>query len=92
MESPFASFPHWDGKRKKAAKRLAEETGGLAFFVMSRERDLRATVAKIVADLQHQVVLEYATRPEQADQFRQIRVESTRKGLRVATARAHYGP
>ncbi len=83
MESP---------KYDKILKKLAEETGGRAFFPPKID-----DLAKSFQDISQELRSEYslAFRPSHSDEagaFRTIKLESTRKGVKLRARKGYYPP
>jgi len=79
-------------KADKNLKRLAEETGGRAFFPFKAE-DLASSFQDIGAELRSQYSLAYrSTNPARDGSFRSIRIETERKSLKVKSRKGYYAP
>jgi VWFA-related protein len=76
----------------KLLKRLAEETGGRAFFPFKAE-DLSQSFQDISTELRSQYSLAYRSSNIRRDgTFRAIRIETTRKNLKVKARKGYYAP
>jgi VWFA-related protein len=76
----------------KLLKRLAEETGGRAFFPFKAE-DLSQSFQDISKELRSQYSLAYRSSNIRRDgTFRAIRIETTRKNLKVKARKGYYAP
>ncbi|HVN80855.1 MAG TPA: VWA domain-containing protein [Terriglobia bacterium] len=79
-------------KSDKLLKRLADETGGRAFFPFKAE-DLSQSFQDIGAELRSQYSLAYRSSNTKRDgTFRAIRIETERKNLKVKSRRGYYAP
>src|SRR5437867_8110140 len=79
-------------KADKILKRLAEETGGRAFFPFKAE-DLSASFQDIGAELRSQYSLAYrSSNPGRDGSFRSIKIEADRKNLKVTARKGYYAP
>jgi len=79
-------------KADKNLKRLAEETGGRAFFPFKAE-DLSSSFQDIGAELRSQYSLAYRSSNGAHDgTFRSIRIETERKNLKVKSRKGYYAP
>jgi len=79
-------------KADKNLKRLAEETGGRAFFPFKAE-DLSSSFQDIGAELRSQYSLAYRSSNGARDgTFRSIRIETDRKNLKVKSRKGYYAP
>ena len=79
-------------KADKNLKRLAEETGGRAFFPFKAE-DLSSSFQDIGAELRSQYSLAYrSSNPARDGSFRSIRIETERKSLKVKSRKGYYAP
>ena len=79
-------------KSDKLLKRLAEETGGRAFFPFKAE-DLTQSFQDISAELRSQYSLAYrSTNTLRDGNFRSIRIELDRKNLKVKSRKGYYAP
>ena len=79
-------------KADKILKRLAEETGGRAFFPFKAE-DLSASFQDIGAELRSQYSLAYrSSNPGRDGSFRSIKIETDRKNLKVKARKGYYAP
>jgi Ca-activated chloride channel homolog len=77
-------------KADKVLKRLAEETGGRAFFPFKAE-DLSASFQDISAELRSQYSLAYrSSNPARDGSFRSIRIETDRRNLKVKARKGYY--
>jgi len=76
----------------KVLTRLAQETGGRAFFPFEAS-DLSANFQEIARELRSQYSLGYvSTNPSHDGTFRAIRIESRDKNLRVRTKAGYFAP
>ena len=76
----------------KVLKRMAEETGGRAFFPFEA-RDLAANFQEISRELRSQYSLAYVSTNEKMDgTFRTISVEPLEKNLRVRAKNGYFAP
>ncbi len=76
----------------KVLKKLAEETGGRAFFPFKAE-DLSHSFQDIGDELRSQYSLGYkSSNPARDGSFRTIRLETERKNLKVKSRRGYYAP
>jgi len=79
-------------KADKLLKRLADETGGRAFFPFKAE-DLSQSFQDIAAELRSQYSLAYRSSNVNRDgTFRAIRIEPERKNLKVKSRKGYYAP
>jgi Ca-activated chloride channel homolog len=79
-------------KADKNLKRLAEETGGRAFFPFKAE-DLSSSFQDIGTELRSQYSLAYRSSNGARDgTFRSIRIETERKNLKVKSRKGYYAP
>ena len=79
-------------KLDKTIKRLAEETGGRAFFPKKIE-DMAYSFRDISEELRNQYSLAYRTANKQKDgSFRNIKIESARKDVRLKYRKGYYAP
>ena len=79
-------------KSDKLLKRLAEETGGRAFFPFKAE-DLTQSFQDISTELRSQYSLAYrSTNTLRDGNFRAIRIELDRKNLKVKSRKGYYAP
>jgi Ca-activated chloride channel family protein len=79
-------------KADKNLKRLAEETGGRAFFPFKAE-DLSTSFQDIGAELRSQYSLAYRSSNVTHDgAFRSIKIETDRKNLKVKSRKGYYAP
>lgn len=79
-------------KADKVLKRLAEDTGGRAFFPFKAE-DLTESFENIGSELRSQYSLAYrSSNPARDGAFRSIRIETDRKNLRVKSRKGYYAP
>jgi len=77
-------------KADKVLKRLAEETGGRAFFPFKAE-DLSASFQDISAELRSQYSLAYrSSNPARDGTFRSIKIETDRRNLKVKARKGYY--
>ena len=78
------------GEAKKKLKRLAEETGGRAFFIDSVD-DLIAIYQIIQEELRSRYYIAYqSTNTAEDDEFRTVAVEVAQSGLEAKTLRGYY--
>ena len=79
-----------DGKEDRDLKRLAEETGGRAFFT-ANVNELRDSLAGIARELRSQYMIAYSPTNDNFDgKFRQVEVKLPRhKGLRIRTKKGY---
>jgi Ca-activated chloride channel family protein len=79
-------------KADKTLKRLAEETGGRAFFPFKAE-DLSQSFQDIGTELRSQYSLGYrSSNPGRDGSFRTIRLDASRKSLKIKSRRGYYAP
>ncbi|MSO22681.1 MAG: VWA domain-containing protein [Acidobacteria bacterium] len=79
-------------KADKLLKRLADETGGRAFFPFKAE-DLSQSFQDIAAELRSQYSVAYRSSNVNRDgTFRAIKIEPGRKNLRVKSRKGYYAP
>jgi len=79
-------------KADRNLKRLAEETGGRAFFPFKAE-DLSSSFQDIGAELRSQYSLAYRSSNAARDgSFRSIKIETERKNLKVKSRKGYYAP
>jgi Ca-activated chloride channel homolog len=79
-------------KADKVLKRLAEETGGRAFFPFKAE-DLSESFQDIGDELRSQYSLAYrSSNPNRDGSFRSIKIETDRKNLKVKARKGYYAP
>jgi VWFA-related protein len=79
-------------KADKLLKRLAEETGGRAFFPF-RAEDLSQSFQDISAELRSQYSLAYRSSNGNRDgSFRSIKIEPARKNVKVKSRKGYYAP
>jgi Ca-activated chloride channel homolog len=77
-------------KADKVLKRLAEDTGGRAFFPFKAE-DLAESFQDISAELRSQYSLAYrSSNPTRDGSFRSIKIETDRKSLKVKSRKGYY--
>ena len=77
-------------KADKILKRLAEDTGGRAFFPFKAE-DLSESFQDISAELRSQYSVAYrSSNPARDGSFRSVRIETDRKNLRVKARKGYY--
>ncbi len=73
-------------------RRLGEATGGRVLFSV-RPGQLRKAFDDVAQDLRHQYALAYVSDDRRRDGvWREIRLSSTRSGLRVTTRRGYFAP
>ncbi len=76
----------------KVLKRLAEETGGRAFFPFST-RDLGSNFQEIARELRSQYSLAYvSTNTARDGTFRKITIEAQEKGTRIRSKAGYFAP
>ena len=76
----------------KVLRRMAEETGGRAFFPFEA-RDLEANFQEISRELRSQYSLGYVSTNDKMDgTFRTISVEPLEKNLRVRAKNGYFAP
>ncbi len=73
---------------KRKLTELAEETGGLAFFIQ-RAEELAGVYDRIEAELRSQYLLAYATEGR-GEAFREVEVKVRKGGLKARTIRGYY--
>ena len=79
-------------KLDKVFKRLAEESGGRAFFPQKIE-DMAIKFRDILEELRNQYSLAYRSTNRTRDgSFRSIKVECTRKDVRLRYRKGYYAP
>jgi Ca-activated chloride channel family protein len=79
-------------KSDKILKRLAEETGGRAFFPF-RAEDLSQSFQDISAELRSQYSLAYRSSNANRDGgFRAIKIDPERRNVKVKSRRGYYAP
>ena len=79
-------------KSDKLLKRLADETGGRAFFPFKAE-DLSQSFQDIAAELRSQYSVAYRSSNGNRDgTFRAIKIEPERKNLKVKSRKGYYAP
>jgi VWFA-related protein len=79
-------------KADKLLKRLADETGGRAFFPFKAE-DLSQSFQDIAAELRSQYSLAYRSSNVNRDgTFRAIKIEPERKNVKVKSRKGYYAP
>src|SRR5262245_5451378 len=79
-------------KSDKLLKRLADETGGRAFFPFKAE-DLSQSFQDIATELRSQYSLAYRSSNVNRDgTFRAIKIEPDRKNLKVKSRKGYYAP
>jgi VWFA-related protein len=80
------------GKGDKVLERIADATGGRAFFPF-QIRDVTDAFTSIQAELRSQYALAYKPADFAADgRFRTIEISTLEKGLRVRTRKGYYAP
>ncbi|MEJ2084772.1 MAG: VWA domain-containing protein [Acidobacteriota bacterium] len=78
------------GEAKKKLKKLAEETGGRAFFIDGVD-ELGSIYRTIQEELRSRYYLAYqSTNTAEDDEFRTVEVELDRSGLEAKTLRGYY--
>jgi VWFA-related protein len=86
----FYGFGFYGGD--DVSKKLAEETGGRAIFIRSEEK-LEEAFDQISEELRSQYTLGYYPANKARDgKFRKIKIETTRKGLKVLARKGYYAP
>ena len=79
-----------DDVEKRKLSRIAEETGGRAFF-LKRDGDLASIYATIAAELRAQYLIAYQSTTNRTDPgFRTVDLKVTRSGLEAKTMRGYY--
>jgi Ca-activated chloride channel family protein len=79
-----------DDVEKRKLSRIAEETGGRAFF-LKRDGDLAAIYSTIAAELRAQYLIAYQSTTNRTDPgFRTVDLKTTRSGLEAKTMRGYY--
>ena len=79
-------------KADKLLRRLADETGGRAFFPFKAE-DLSQSFQDIAAELRSQYSLAYRSSNANRDgTFRAIKIEPERKNVKVKSRKGYYAP
>ncbi|MGH9429375.1 MAG: VWA domain-containing protein [Terriglobia bacterium] len=79
-------------KADKLLKRLADDTGGRAFFPFKAE-DLSQSFQDIAAELRSQYSLAYRSSNANRDgTFRAIKIEPERKNVKVKSRKGYYAP
>ena len=79
-------------KNDKVLKRLAEETGGRAFFPLKIE-ELAQSFQDISQELRSQYSLAYRSNNGNRDgSFRSIKIDTDQRGLRVTVRKGYYAP
>ena len=77
-------------KADKVLRRLAEDTGGRAFFPFKAE-DLSESFQDISAELRSQYSVAYrSSNPVRDGSFRSVKIETDRKNLRVKARKGYY--
>jgi Ca-activated chloride channel family protein len=85
-----ASIPRVDVKERGRLSKLAEETGGRAFFIDSA-RELEGVYASIEDELRSRYLLAYQpTAAPRQGEFRAVEVRAAGDGLQVKTIRGYY--
>jgi VWFA-related protein len=80
------------GKGDKVLERIADATGGRAFFPF-QIRDVSDAFTSIQAELRSQYAMAYKPADFAADgRFRTIEISTQEKGLRVRTRKGYYAP
>jgi Ca-activated chloride channel family protein len=80
------------GRGDKVLRRLAEETGGRAFFPFEAS-ELAANFQEIARELRSQYSLAYVSTNQARDgTFRNITIEPREKGLRVRAKTGYFAP
>jgi Ca-activated chloride channel homolog len=80
------------GKGDKVLERIADATGGRAFFPF-QIRDVSDAFTSIQAELRSQYAMAYKPADFAADgRFRAIEISTLEKGLRVRTRKGYYAP
>jgi VWFA-related protein len=79
-----------DDVEKRKLSRIAEETGGRAFF-LKRDGDLAAIYSTIAEELRAQYLIAYQSATNRTDPgFRTVDLKVTRSGLEAKTMRGYY--
>jgi len=79
-------------RNDKVMKKLAEETGGRAFFPFKAE-DLSESFQNIGTELRSQYSLAYrSTNPARDGSYRTIRIDAEHRALKVKARRGYYAP
>ncbi len=78
------------GQARRALSRLAEQTGGSAFFIAEVD-DLAGVYARILGELRSRYLITYqSTNASGSRRFRQIEVDSTAPGVSIRTLKGYY--
>jgi len=86
------NFRGWGGNGGGVAKKISEETGGRVIEVRS-EKKLEEAFDQITEELRSQYTLGYYPGNNARDgSFRKIKVESTRKDMRILARKGYYAP
>lgn len=86
------NFRGWGGFGGGVAKKMAEETGGRVIEVRS-EKKLEEAFDQITEELRSQYTLGYYPDNSSRDgSFRKIKVDSTRKDMRILARKGYYAP
>jgi VWFA-related protein len=79
-------------KNDKVLKKLAEDTGGRAFFPPKIE-DLAQSFHEISQELRSQYSLAYrSANPNKDGTFRSIKIATSRKDVKIKSRKGYYGP
>jgi VWFA-related protein len=79
-------------KNDKVLKKLAEDTGGRAFFPPKIE-DLAQSFHEISQELRSQYSLAYrSANPNKDGSFRSIKIATSRKDVKIKARKGYYGP
>jgi Ca-activated chloride channel homolog len=79
-------------KNDKVLKKLAEDTGGRAFFPPKVE-DLAQSFHEISQELRSQYSLAYrSTNPNKDGSFRSIKIATSRKDVKIKSRKGYYAP
>ena len=82
----------WEGVERGAIKRVAEATGGRAFFP-SKELDLKNAFAEIEREMRSQYLVAYSSSNKNRDgSFRQIKIEVINPNLRKEQLKLRHRP
>ncbi len=83
---------NYEGVDKGTLKKIAEQTGGRAYFPKD-ERDLHAAFAEIEQELRSQYLIAYVPENKSRDgSYRQVTIEVTNSQLRKQKLRLNYRP
>ena len=82
----------YEGVDKKGLDKVAEQTGGRAFFP-KKETDLKTAFAEIEQELRSQYLVAYSSTNKKRDgSFRKMSIEVINPALRKAQLKLHYRP